>query len=390
VGLLGKDGKDLPLNIEGETRGGGADGARILEVRKSEETFVFTDIPHEPVPSVLRGFSAPVKVRLDLTDDERLFLMAHDSDAFNRWDAGQQLAVKLILELVKDYRDGKPLLLDNLFIDAFRKTLESGMDDKAFQAFALALPAETYLADFMDVIDPAAIHEAKKFVQQVLAGSLRDSFLKVYRANQDAGPYRPDQESVAKRSLKNTCLAYLAELEDQEVRGLCMEQYKNGGNMTDVLAALVNLANAECPERAEALASFYNKWKDDPLVMDKWLAIQATSRLPDTLDTVKTLTKHPAFNIKNPNKVRALIGAFAANAVRFHDPTGVGYEFLADHALTLDPMNPQIAARLVSAFTLWKRYDGKRKTLMKAQLERILSTPKLSKDVYEVVTKSLA
>jgi aminopeptidase N len=169
-----------------------------------------------------------------------------------------------------------------------------------------------------------------------------------------------------------------------------VDQYKTGGNMTDVLAALVNLANNECVERHEALASFYDTWKDDPLVMDKWLSIQATSRLPDTLETVKALTSHPAFTIKNPNKVRALIGAFAqANPVRFHGPSGEGYAFLADYVLTLDPMNPQIAARLVTAFTLWKRYDEKRQALMKAQLERIIQTPKLSKDVYEVVLKSL-
>jgi aminopeptidase N len=160
--------------------------------------------------------------------------------------------------------------------------------------------------------------------------------------------------------------------------------------MTDVIAALVNLANNECREREAALASFHDTWKDDPLVMDKWLAIQATSRLPNTLDEVKKLTRHPVFSIRNPNKVRALIGAFASNAVRFHDPGGAGYDFLADHVLTLDALNPQIAAKLVSAFTLWKRYDEKRKALMRAQLERILAAPKLSKDVYEVVSKSLA
>jgi aminopeptidase N len=160
--------------------------------------------------------------------------------------------------------------------------------------------------------------------------------------------------------------------------------------MTDVIAALVNIANNDCPEREEALASFYETWKNDPLVMDKWLAIQATSRLPGTLDSVKTLTKHPAFTMRNPNKVRALIGAFSSNSVRFHDLSGAGYAFIADHVLALDPMNPQIAARLVSAFTIWKRYDEKRKDLMKAQLERILRTGKLSKDVFEIVTKSLA
>jgi len=399
VGLIGKNGKDLEL----KRRGGstptsvsspleGEDGRRggILELRNETETFVFTDIPDEPVPSILRGFSAPVKVKLDLSDDERLFLMANDNDPFNRWDAGQQLAVKLILDLVKDCQEGKPLALDNLFIDAFRKTLESGMDDKAFQAFALSLPTETYLAEFMSVIDPDAVHEARTFVQQVLAAALKDVLLAVYHANQDTGPYRTDQAAMGRRSLKNTCLGYLTELDDEDVRLLCMDQYRTRRNMTDVIAALVNIANNECPEREEALASFYEAWKSDPLVMDKWLAIQATSRLPGTLDTVKGLTKHPVFTLKNPNKVRALIGAFASNAVRFHDPSGAGYAFIADHVLAIDPLNPQIAARLASAFTIWKRYDEKRQALMKMELERFIAAPKLSKDVYEVVSKSLA
>ncbi len=390
VGLIGKDGKDLQLKLDGETGRPGDGRTKILQLRKTEDMFVFVDVPEEPVPSFLRQFSAPVKVQLDLSDEERLFLMANDSDAFNRWDAGQQLGVRLILDLVRDHQQGKQLALDNLFIDAFRKTLESPLQDQAFQAFALALPAENYLADFMDVIDPTAVHEAKKFVQQTLAAALKESFLSVYRANAGSGPYRPDQASIGRRSLRNTCLAYLSELEDADVRELCVAQFRTGGNMTDVLAALVSLANAECHEREDALASFYGTWKDDPLVMDKWLAIQATSRLESALDTVKKLLTHPAFNINNPNKVRALIGAFASNAVRFHDPGGAGYAFLADQVLLIDPRNPQIAARLVSAFTLWKRYDEKRRGMMRAQLERILGTPRLSRDVHEIVSKSLA
>ena len=390
VGLIGKAGKDLPLSLEGDKGGVRSDrGTVILQLKRPEETFVFTDVPEEPVPSILREFSAPVKVKFDLSDDERLFLMANDSDPFNRWDAGQQLAVKFILDLVKDHQEGKPLLLDNLFIEAFRKTLESAMDDKAFQAFALSLPSENYLADFMTVVDPEAIHEARTFVQQVLAAALKDPFLAVYRANVDTGPYRVDQVSMGRRSLKNTCLGYLTELEDADVRELCVNQFRMAGNMTDVISALVDLANNECKEREELLAEFYETWKNDTLVMDKWLAIQATSRLPGTLDRVKELTKHPVFTMKNPNKVRALIGAFASNSVRFHDASGAGYAFIADHVLAIDQMNPQIAARLVSAFTIWKRYDAKRQALMKKELERLLKAPKLSKDVYEVVSKSL-
>ncbi len=389
IGLLGEDGQDLELKIAGTTGGRGADGTKVIQLRKAEETFVFTGIPHKPVPSVLRHFSAPVKVDIDLTDQERLFLMASDSDEFNRWDAGQQLAVKLILQLIRDMQQGKKLRLDPQFSSAFNKILGSSMDDKAFQAFALSLPAETYLADFMDVIDPTAIHEARRFVQKTLATELRDTFFAVYYTNQDSGPYKVDQSSVGRRSLKNTCLTYLMELDEPGVRRLCMEQFRTAGNMTDVMASLANLANTGCPECPDALAAFYETWKDDPLVMDKWLSIQALSRLPNTLETVKALMSNPVFNIKNPNKVRSLIGAFSANSVRFHAPDGEGYAFLADQVLALDLMNPQIAARLVSAFTMWKRYDKKRQALMKAQLERIMHAPKLSKDVHEIVSKSL-
>ena len=389
LGLLGKDGKDVHLHLMGEKHA--AAGTRVLHVRREEERFTFINMRDEPVPSILRGFSAPVKVKIDLSDDERLFLMTHDSDEFNRWDAGQQLAVKLLLELVEDHQQGRPLVLDNMFIDAFKETLEGGMDDRMFQAFALALPSETYLADFMPVIDPEAIHAARRFVQQTLAAVLKDSFLAVYRANEEPGPYHIDQPAMGKRSLKNTCLGYLMELDDDDdVLRLCVDQYRTGGNMTDVMAALVNLANSARPERAGALASFYETWKNDPLVMDKWLAIQATSRLPGTLGTVKALLTHPVFTLRNPNKVRALIGAFASNSVRFHDLSGEGYAFVADQVLAIDPMNPQIAARLVSSFTMWKRYEEKRKALMKGQLERMRSAQNLSKDVFEIVSKSLA
>jgi aminopeptidase N len=389
VGLVGRDRKELQLNLNGRTSN--APGTLVVELKKENETFAFKNIPEEPVPSLLRHFSAPVKLNIDLTEEERLFLMAYDSDEFNRWDAGQQLAVRMILDLVKDRRQGRALAVNPAFINAVGKILESKMQDKAFQAFALALPPESYLADFMDVIDPVAIHEVRRFVQRSLAAKLKQTFLAVYYTNQSPGPYSSDQESIGRRSLKNICLAYLMELNEPGVRKLCMEQFLTAGNMTDVVASLAALAGTECPERHEALDEFYQKWKDDQLVMDKWLSIQALSPLPDTLAVVKSLMNHPAFSIRNPNKVRALIGTFAqANAVRFNDAGGEGYRFLADIILTLDGTNPQIAARLASPFTQWKRYDEKRKALMQAEIERIAKTSGISKDVYEIVSKSLA
>jgi len=386
LGLLGSDGTELELSLQDKSS---VKGTLVLDLRKPEEVFVFLNIKEKPVPSLLRRFSAPVKVQIDLSDDERLFLMAHDQDEFNRWDAGQQLCVKLLLRLIRDHQQGNELVLAPSFISAFEAILSADMKDRAFQAFCLSLPSETYLADFMDIVDPTAIHEARRFMQQRLARELRQTFHAVYHANQDSGAYCVDQDAIGRRSLKNTCLAYLMELDDPEVRKLSMEQYRSGANMTDVIASLAALSHVDCPERAEALALFYEKWKSDPLVMDKWLSIQALSYLPNTLETVKALIRHPAFNIKNPNKVRSLIGAFAANTVRFHDPGGQGYAFLADQVLTLDAMNPQIASRLVSAFTMWKRYDQHRQALMKAQLDKIGAASQLSKDVHEIVSKSL-
>jgi aminopeptidase N len=389
LGLISRSGrKELPVHLDG--RRSDDSGTLVLDLRKQTETFTFTDIPEEPVPSLLRSFSAPVKVKLDLSDEERLLLMAHDSDEFNRWDAGQQLAVRLLLKLVKDYQQGKEPGIPPSFTSAFGRILESDMQDKMFQAFALMLPSETYLADFMDVVDPEALHEVRRFLQRTLASELKQAFLSVYHSNRDTGPYRLDQEAVGRRSIRNTCLAYLMELNEPDIHRICVEQFRNGANMTDVIASLSALANADCPERHEALEAFAAKWKDDQLVMDKWLSIQALSQLPDTLQVVKRLMGHPIFNLKNPNKVRALVGAFTqGNLVRFHAPTGEGYAFLAENILALDRLNPQIAARLASPFTQWKRYDPKRRTLMKEQLERIRKTPKLSRDVYEIVSKSL-
>ena len=387
LGLLDKSGADMPLQLVGEERP--VAGTRLLQLREAAETFLFIKVPQEPVPSILRGFSAPLKVALNLTDVERRFLMAHDSDAFNRWDAGQQLALKLILSLVRDYQEGRPMALESKFIEAFRQILSKPTADKAFQALILTMPSETYLADALEVIDPEAVHEARKFVRQTLAGTLQETFLTVYRQNQDSGPYRLDQEATGRRSLKNVCLAYLMELADGEGRDICLRQFDQAKNMTDVMAALTSIANHAGREREEALATFYEKWQDDSLVVDKWLALQAASSLPDTLERVKALTGHPAFTLRSPNKVRSLIGAFATNQVRFHNISGAGYAFLADYILALDSLNPQIAARLASSFTTWRRYDARRQSLMQSEFERVLQAPKLSRDVYEIVAKSL-
>ncbi|MGY0779248.1 aminopeptidase N [Azospirillum argentinense] len=388
MGLLGPDGADLPLRLTGEAEPAGT--SRTLHITEAEQTFTFVDVPARPVPSLLRGFSAPVKLRADLTDGDLTFLMANDSDAFNRWEAEQTLATRLLLSLVTDRQAGRELALPQSFIDAVGAVLKDADQDPAFAAQALVLPTESYLGTQMEVIDPDAIHAVREFARRRLAEALRPGWLDTHRRNAGNEPFSVDAAAIGRRALKNLCLAYLMALEDEEALGLCLGQYRGAQAMTDVMAALQFLSNSNAPERDEAIASFYERWKGEALVVDKWFGVQATSHRPDALERVTALLAHPAFEIRNPNKVYALIGGFAGgNPVRFHDTSGAGYRFLADQVLRLDPMNPQVAARMVGPFSRLRRYDATRRALMKAELERIVATPGLSPDVFEVASKSL-
>jgi aminopeptidase N len=389
LGLLDGDGNDLPLQLEGEAAPGEA--TRVLELRREEEVFRFVGLPAEPVPSLLRGFSAPVKLRLETSDRDLAFLMAHDSDPFNRWEAGQRLAVRIMLGLIEEFLAGRAPTLDAGFIAAFRRSLLDPQADPALLAQALLLPAESYLAEQMAVADPEAIHRVREFIRRTLAQSLREDFVQVMEAHTLAGPYSIEPAAVGRRSLKNLCLAYLMTLEAPEIVARCHDQARRADNMTDVSAALFCLANSEATVRDQALEAFYRKWQHEPLVVDKWFTLQATSKRPDTLENVKRLMAHPAFNIKNPNKVRALIGAFChGNPARFHDRSGAGYVFHGEQVLAIDRLNPQVAARLLGAITRWHKYDEARQGMMRAQLERIAATPGISRDIYEIASKSLA
>ena len=369
VGLVGPDGTDF--------------ASRLVSLKAAEEVIVFEDIPAKPVPSILRGFSAPVIARVPYTEAELAHLMAHDSDAFNRWEAGQRLATGLLL--------GGTKAAPRSFIDAWARVLKDAAQDPAFASEALGLPSETTLAEQMDVVDPDALHAARNGLRRQLAGALREALLATYRSMTIDAPYSPDSASAGKRSLKNLCLGVLMELDDAEVRALCVKQFETADNMTDAMAALTLLTNTDCPERAPALESFHARWKDEPLVVDKWLAVQATARLPGTLAEVKRLTAHPAFDIKNPNKIYSLIRAFvAANHVRFHAADGGGYAFAADQVIAIDTLNPQVAARVARCFDRWKKFDAGRQAHAKAALERVLGTDGLSRDVAEIVGKALA
>ncbi|MDH3689619.1 MAG: aminopeptidase N [Gammaproteobacteria bacterium] len=388
MGLIGPDGEAVALRLEGENNW--TQGTRILEVRESEHTFTFAEVSEPPVPSLLRDFSAPVKVYIQRDIADLCHLMAHDNNDFNRWDASQQLAAKLMLALVEDFQKGRDLSLNPMFIQAFTQILQDDDLDPALMAQTLTLPAENYIAESMTVIDPVALHKVRQFTRRTLATEIGDIFMHKYQRLTDTGEYTITAKAMGRRALRNVCLGYLIELENREVSDLCFEQFDNGRSMTDVVAALTCLVNSNDPRRDRALSMFYSKWRHENLVLDKWFGIQARSHRAGTLEVVKTLTKHPDFNIKNPNRVRSLIGAFAmGNPVQFHQSDGTGYGFVADQIIRLDPLNPQVAARLVSAYSHWRRYDDDRKALMRNELQRILDTDKLSKDVTEIASKSL-
>jgi aminopeptidase N len=388
VGLVGADGGDLPLRVEGEASAAGTE--RVFSVKSGEERLVFLDVPARPVPSLLRGFSAPVALKYDYRDDALAHLLAHDSDPFNRWEAGQRLVLNLILSGVQEFRTGREFEVPERLIRAFAKVLADGPADPAFAAEVMALPGEGYIAEQMERAEPDAIHAVRDQVRRVLARALRGQLLATYHSSAVPGPYSPDAGSAGRRALRNACLDYLMELEEPDIRHLALEQYRSAHNMTDAMAALNALANRECAERPQVLSAFYESWRDEPLVVNKWLAVQAASRLPGTLEEVKRLRQHPAFDLKNPNKVYALIRTFSTNQVRFHAADGAGYEFLADQVIALDPLNPEVAARITRGFDRWKKFDEGRQVRARSALERILKADGLSKDVYEVASKALA
>ena len=388
VGLLDSNGRDMPLQLSGQVQTD--DASVILDVRAPSQQFVFTEVAQKPVVSLLRGFSAPVKVKLQRSEEELAFLLAHDSDDFNRWDAGQQLAMQELLRQIKAHQAGEPLPQPVALKEALSKAMADTRIDKMLLSQILTLPSESYLADQMEVVDVDAVYHARLFSRRYLAQQLYAQFVRLYEQNTDAKLYVFNSQEMARRALKSVCLSYLTETEQADEYQRCYTQFASANNMTDQQAALSCLSHHATPLRQQALSEFYERWQADAQVVDKWLGIQARSRLPETLANVKGLMQHPAFTIKNPNKVRALIGSFCrGNPVRFHALDGAGYAFLTENVLTLDKLNPQIAARLVQAIIRWQRYDAQRQSLMQASLQQILETTGLSRDTYEVVARGL-
>ena len=390
AGLLDRDGAELPLALEGEGDEADAPTTRVLHVRSPTQTFRFTGIDSEPTPSLNRGFSAPVRLDADWSDAQRALLFARDPDPFARWEAGQTYAAKVLLEWVAALRAGDEPAPATALIEAVGAILADPRLEPAFQAEAILLPREGYIGDQMDVVDVNAIHDARERLRLAIATALRGPLEQAYRAMRSNEPYTPDPEQAGRRALKNCTLAYIGKLGDDAALALVTEQARTADNMTDSMGALGVLNDLERPEREELHDAFYAQWRDNPLVVEKWLALRALSNRTDTLAAVEGLLRHEAFSIRNPNKVRALIGSFVVgNQLRFHARDGSGYAFAADRVLELDRLNPQVAARLLPPLGRWRRHDAGRQEKMRAALRRVLEAPGLSADCYELATKSL-
>jgi aminopeptidase N len=387
LGLLGGNGQELELKL--------ASGERVqdgmLEVRKRTETFRFRDVASRPVPSLLRGFSAPVNLTLDFSDADLQFLMAHDGDLYNRWQAAQDYATRVLLEAIKNVRAGQKPKAARAFVQALGVTLADETLEPGYRAQFILLPSESDLARVIARdVDPLAIHKARNDLRKAIGTMLGDELIDAYRKNEVKGPFSPASEPAGRRILRNTALGYLASRGRAEDVARVVRHFREASNATDEVGALSVLSQLRSPERAKALERFYERWKDDHLVVDSWFAYQAVSPLASALTSVKQLTRHPLFSIKNPNKVRALIGTFAhGNLVNFNRPDGAGYEFVADRVLELDGFNPQIAARLLSAFRSWKALEPERRKMAKKALQRVAKAKPLSHDVFEIVSKML-
>lgn len=382
IGLLGRDGRELV--------------SRTVQLTEAEQEFVFDNIDQVPVVSFNRGFSAPVNVATEQPHEELVFLMGHDSDAFNRWEAGQKYATALMLSAIAEFEknggDADAALGDvTEFVAAMRATLINDDLDKAFRADALVLPGEEFLSEQRKPANPDAIHQVRNALRKRIGSDLRGEFGNAYHQNASNAAFTPDAESAGQRALRATALSYLVASGEGEFADLAAEQYRTADNMTDRMAALSVLNHLDHPGRAEALADFEARFGKDTVVMDKWFGLQAMSSRGDTLARVKDLMSHPLFTMRNPNKVRSLIGAFAmANPRHFHAADGSGYAFYTDRLIELDDINPQVAARLCAPLGKWAKYDEARADLMKGALDRILAKPDISRDLYEIASKSRA
>ena len=374
LGLLDRQGRDM---LSG--------GTQILHLKEAQQSFTFDNITERPVPSLFRGFSAPVKVTSDLTDDDLLFLMSHDTDGFNRWDCGQTYLQRLLLSMSR----GEIRTVPDTCMAAFGRLLADKTTDRGLLAKALTLPSLTYLSQLVDIIDIDALVSARKALMENIGKRYLPDIIALYHAQEDRGAYSPDPAAVGRRRLRAVCLRYIQSADMAEARRLASAQYGQSTNMTDTISAMSILTDISGSERQAVFDDFYGKWKHEPLVLDKWFALQAMADMPQVVELVRDLAAHPDFTFKNPNRIRSLVGSFGGNLRWFHRADGAGYAFLADIVIKLNGINPSTAARLVAPLRQWRRYDTSRRDLMEKALRRILETQDLSPDVYEIVSKSL-
>ncbi len=359
----------------------------VLEISQPQQTFTFENITEKPIPSLLRNFSAPVKLNYQYSLEQLALLVKFDSDVVARWEAAQRLASNILLETIKTSDEN--FSLPALWIDTFENLLNEKDLDHHLLARLIILPAESYLAQQLTPVNVEGICNARMRAKQQIGQALKEKFLKIYHHLQSHKEYVYNTKEMGKRSVKNLCLNYLVAEGSKEYAELAFEQFQAADNMTDTMGALWALNDYPEEIRTHALELFYHRWQNQPLVINKWLSLQASSQLSDILQKVRALMQHPAFSIANPNNVYNLIGGFAGNMRYFHAIDGSGYHLIADCVLKIDPNNPQVAARIVEPLTRWQKFDEKRQALMKQELQRIKATSKLSNDVYELVTKSL-
>jgi aminopeptidase N len=387
LGLIGANGDELPLKLANGTplQNG------LLEVTEREQVFEFRDIPSAPTPSLLRGFSAPVRLTTNLDSDQTEFLMMHDSDPFNRWQAAQSYALNLLTAAA---RSGDLARVQGREVARFARALGAAAQDQAllyaYRAEFLKLPSESDIArELARGVDTDAVHAAREALRTAIGNEIGKGLTELYALNATDGPYAPDAESAGRRALRNAALELLVATRKPAEIARAERHYRDAANMTDAITGLSILSHLDAPARDQALEHFYARWQNEPLVLDKWFAAQARAIRPDSAEIVRALLAHPKFSLKNPNRVRALIGSFVqANPTGFNRADGEGYRLLASQALEIDKFNPHMAARLLGAFESWRTLETKRRHRAKAVLES-LAAEKLSTDSYEIVTKTL-
>ncbi|MDO9401797.1 MAG: aminopeptidase N [Polaromonas sp.] len=396
LGLIGADGADLPLQLAGEAAPVAA--PRTFVLTRASETLCFVNVDAEPVPSILRAFSAPVVLAFAYSDEQLLHLLANDSDPFNRWEAGQRLAVRLAIKsITASAHSAEEAPLDDAYVQAMRSVLRHPTLDAAFKDLVLTLPSETYLAEQLDVVDPQRIHAVREAMRLQLATALAADWEAAYEAHHANGAYTPDPLSSGRRALAGMALTQLClaatSTGDSVWPGKIYQRFKNAGNMTDRFNALAALVSSAHPLAAEALPRFHSMFKDEALVIDKWFGLQAGApdRGGNIMPAVRQLMKHPDFSLRNPNRARSVVSTFCqANPAAFHRLDASGYVFWSDRVIELDAINPQVAARLARALDRWKKLAEPYRSAAREALVRVAAKADLSKDTHEVVTRALA